>query len=94
MKAGQALMTIDPRQQQATVASQTATERQKKASFDYDAIELERQKKLFAAGVTSKEALDQAQQAYDNAKADYEASARNARYAGATAGVLHGSRAV
>jgi len=74
VKAGQVLMTIDPRQQQATVASQTATERQKKALYDYDSIELERQKKLFAAGVTSKDALDQAQQAYDNAKADYEAA--------------------
>src|SRR6185503_4904713 len=74
VKAGQVLMTIDPRQQQATVASQTATERQKKATYDYDGVELERQKKLFSAGVTSKEALDQAQQAFDNAKADYEAS--------------------
>jgi len=74
VKAGQVLMTIDPRQQQATVASQTATERQKKATYFYDGVELERQKKLFSAGVTSKEALDQAQQAFDNAKADYEAS--------------------
>ena len=74
VKAGQALMEIDPRQQQATVASQGATERQKKALYDYDSIELGRQKKLFDAGVTSKDALDQAQQAYDNAKADYEAA--------------------
>jgi RND family efflux transporter MFP subunit len=74
VKAGQALMEIDPRQQQATLASQGATERQKKALYDYDSIELGRQKKLFDAGVTSKDALDQAQQAYDNAKADYEAA--------------------
>jgi len=74
VKAGQMLMEIDPRQQQATVASQGATERQKKALFDFDTIELDRQKKLFAAGVTSRDALDQAQQAYDNAKADYEAA--------------------
>jgi RND family efflux transporter MFP subunit len=74
VKAGQVLMTIDPRQQQATVAAQTATERQKKATYDYDNIELERQKKLFAAGVTSRDALDKAQQDYDNAKADYEAA--------------------
>ena len=40
VKAGQVLMEIDPRQQQATVASQGATERQKKALFDYDTIEL------------------------------------------------------
>lgn len=74
VKAGQVLMEIDPRQQQATVASQGATERQKKALLDFSAIELDRQKKLFAAGVTSREAMDQAQQAYDNAKADFEAS--------------------
>lgn len=74
VKAGQELMEIDPRQQQATVASQGATERQKKALYDYDSIELGRQKKLFDAGVTSRDALDQAQQAYDNAKADYEAA--------------------
>jgi RND family efflux transporter MFP subunit len=74
VKAGQSLMEIDPKQQEAMVASQGATERQKKALYDYDAIELGRQKKLFDAGVTSKDALDQAQQAYDNAKADYEAA--------------------
>ncbi len=74
VKAGQALMEIDPRQQQATVAAQGATERQKKALYDFDAIELDRQKKLFAAGVTSRDALDQAQQAFENAKADYEAA--------------------
>jgi RND family efflux transporter MFP subunit len=74
VKAGQVLMTIDPRQQQANVASQGATERQKKAVLDYNSIQLERQKKLFQAGVSSREALDQAQQAYDNSKADYEAA--------------------
>ncbi len=74
VKAGQVLMEIDPRQQQAMVASQGATERQKKALFDYNTIELNRQKKLFEAGVTSRDALDQAQQAYDNSKADYEAA--------------------
>jgi len=71
VKAGQALMTIDPRQQQATVDSQQATEQQKKAVYNYATIELERQKKLFEAGVTSRDAYDQAQQAFDNSKADY-----------------------
>jgi RND family efflux transporter MFP subunit len=74
VKAGQALMEIDPRQQQATVAAQGATERQKKALYDFDSIELDRQKKLFEAGVTSRDALDQAQQAFENTKADYEAA--------------------
>jgi RND family efflux transporter MFP subunit len=72
--AGQELMKIDPRQQQATVESQRATERQKKALFDYHTVELERQRKLFEAGVTSRDVFDQEQQAFDNAKADYESA--------------------
>ncbi len=74
VRAGQALIQIDPRQQQATVASQRATERQKKALYDYDTVEVDRQRKLFEAGVTSRDAYDQAQQAYQNAKADYESA--------------------
>jgi RND family efflux transporter MFP subunit len=72
--AGALLMEIDPRVQMATVASARATERQKKAVFDYNAVEVERQRKLFEAGVTSRDAFDQATQAYDNAKADYESA--------------------
>ena len=79
VKAGQVLMEIDPRQQQATVAAQRATERQKKALLDYNTIELDRQHKLFDAGVTSRDAMDQAQQAFDNAKADYESAVERAR---------------
>jgi RND family efflux transporter MFP subunit len=72
--AGQVLMTIDPRQQQAAVDSQRATERQKKAVYDYNVTEVERQKKLFEAGVTSREVYDQEQQSYANSKADYESA--------------------
>src|SRR5438876_812472 len=72
--AGMQTMVVDPLHQTATVDSQRATERQKKALFDYNAIELERQKKLFEAGVTSRDAFDQAQQAYDNSKGDYESA--------------------
>ncbi|MGB6743610.1 MAG: efflux RND transporter periplasmic adaptor subunit [Terracidiphilus sp.] len=74
VKVGQELMVIDPRQQQAAVNSQRATEQQKKAVYDYNAIELDRQKKLFEAGVTSRDAYDQEQQAYQNSKADYESA--------------------
>jgi len=74
VRAGQELMDIDPRQQQAMVDSQRATEQQKKAVYEYDTIELDRQKKLFEAGVTSRDAYDQAQQAYQNSKADYESA--------------------
>jgi len=74
VKAGQTLMEIDPRQQQAMVNAQRATERQKKALYDYDTVEVERQHKLFDAGVTSRDTYDQAQQAFQNAKADYESA--------------------
>ena len=74
VKAGQVLMEIDPRLQLATVASARATERQKKALYDYNAIEVERQRKLFEAGVTSRDAFDQAQQSYSNTKSDYESA--------------------
>jgi len=74
VKAGQVLMEIDPRQQLATVQAQRATEQQKKAVFDFNTIEVDRQRKLFDAGVTSRDAFDQAQQAYDNSKADYESA--------------------
>jgi len=74
VKAGQTLMTIDPQHQVATVASAKATEQQKKAVFDYNTVEIERQRKLFEAGVTSRDAFDQAQQAFDNSKADYESA--------------------
>ena len=74
VKTGQVLMTIDPRQQQATVDSERATERQKKALFDYDTIELDRQQKLFEAGVSSRDTFQQAQQAFENAKADYNSA--------------------
>jgi len=74
VKAGQPLMQIDPRQQQAYVASLLATERQKKALYDYNQIEVERQQKLFDAGVTSRDTYQQEQQAYENSKADYESA--------------------
>jgi RND family efflux transporter MFP subunit len=74
VKTGQVLMQIDARQQHAYVESQRATERQKKALLDYNTVEVDRQHKLFDAGVTSRDAYDQAQQAYQNAKADYESA--------------------
>ena len=74
VKAGQALMQIDPQHQVAAVESQRATERQKKALYDYNVAENERQHKLFEAGITSRSVYDQAVQALDNSKADYEAA--------------------
>ena len=74
VRAGQVLMTINPLKQQATVDQQISTEAQKKAVLDYNTHELERQRGLFEAGVTSKQNYDQAVQAYENSKADYDAS--------------------
>ena len=74
LTAGQAMMTIDPLHQQAAVETQQATERQKKAVYDYNASEFERQKKLFEAGIVSRDAYQQAEQAYANSKADYESA--------------------
>lgn len=74
VKAGQSLMRIDPLKQIATVQSQQGTQEQKKALYDYTRIEEERQRKLFEAGVVSRDAYDQATQAYQNAKADYESN--------------------
>jgi RND family efflux transporter MFP subunit len=74
VKAGQVLMQIDAQPQIATVEADRATERQKKALFDYNNIEIDRQHKLFDAGVISRDAWDQAQQSFANTKADYESS--------------------
>jgi RND family efflux transporter MFP subunit len=74
VREGQILMQIDPARQEATVQSQAATEQQKLAVYQYNQTEVDRQRKLYAAGVTSRDTLDQAEQAYANSKADYESS--------------------
>jgi len=74
VKAGQVLMRIDPLKQLASVQSQQGTQAQKKALYDYNKIEVERQRKLFEAGVVSRDTYDQANQAYENSKADYESN--------------------
>ncbi len=72
---GQLMMEIDPIKQRATLESAQATEQQKLAVYQYNQTEVERQRKLFEAGITSRDAYDQAQQAFRNSKADYESSA-------------------
>ena len=71
--AGTLLMVIDPLKQQATVGSQEASRASKEANLRYASQQLERVKKLYAAGVVSKQDLDQAQTAYDAANADLRA---------------------
>ena len=72
--SGQPLMEIDPTKQEATVAAQAATEQQKLAVYQYNQLQVARQRKLFADGIISKDTLDQAEQAYANSKADYESA--------------------
>src|SRR5579872_471191 len=74
VRAGEVLMTIDPLKQQATVDQQRSTEVQKKATLDYNQNEVERQRKLYESGVSSKRDYELALEAYQNSKADFEAS--------------------
>jgi RND family efflux transporter MFP subunit len=74
VKTGQVLMQIDPAKQEATVQSQAATVQQMLAVYKYNQTEIERQRKLNAAGVTSRDALDQAEQSFASSKANYESA--------------------
>jgi RND family efflux transporter MFP subunit len=74
VKAGQLLMQIDPLKQFATVQQQQGTEAQKKAVYQYNQSDVERQRKLYEAGVTSKQAYEQAVQSYQNSKGDFDSS--------------------
>ncbi len=72
VSAGALLMQIDPVKQQATVGSQEASRASKLATLQYAEQQLGRTKQLYSAGVQSKQELDQAQSAYNAAKADLE----------------------
>src|SRR5205085_8011658 len=74
VKAGQPLMQIDPLKQEATVNTAEATQKSKAAQLVYARQELERRKRLAAEGVISRQELDQAQTAYEAARADVEAT--------------------
>lgn len=71
---GQLLMEIDPSKQKATVASSKATELQKLSVYQYNQVEVVRQRNLYQQGITSRDAWDQAEQNYSNSKADYDSA--------------------
>jgi RND family efflux transporter MFP subunit len=71
--AGTPLLQIDPLKQEATVSSQEASRAAQEANLRYAQISLERAQKLHAAGVISKQELDNAQTAYDAAMAQLKA---------------------
>jgi len=74
VRGGQVLMTIDPLKQQATVDQTRSTVAQKKATYDYNKIEVSRQQKLYEGGVASKQDYEIAVQNFENAKADWQAA--------------------
>lgn len=67
VRAGTALMQIDPLAQQALVASQEAARASQAANLEYARVQWEREQKLYAAGVASKQDFDQAKMTYDTA---------------------------
>ncbi len=72
VRRGQRLMEIDPTQQEAIVAQAQATEQQALAVYQFNQKDIARQRALFSAGVTSKQALQQAEQTYNSSKATYD----------------------
>jgi RND family efflux transporter MFP subunit len=75
VKAGQPLMQIDPLKQTAAVEQQVGSQAQANAAYQFNKAEVERQKKLFDAGITSRQAYDTAVQNFESSKAAYDASA-------------------
>ena len=71
--AGAPLMQIDPLKQQALVGSQEAARAAQVANVQYAQIQWERVKKLYDAGVVSKQDLDQAQTNLDTAQQQLKA---------------------
>lgn len=70
---GTPLLQIDPLKQEATVSSQEAARAAQEATLNLAKVNLERSQKLFAAGVISKQDLDNAQSTYDSAAAQLKA---------------------
>ena len=73
VKAGQALLQIDPIKQQATVSSQEASRAAQQANVALAKVSFERSKKLFEAGVIAKSEFDTAQSNYDASVAQLKA---------------------
>ncbi len=72
---GQLLMQIDPLKQVATVDQQAGSQAQANASYQFNKSEVDRQKKLFDAGITSRQAYDTSLGNFEAAKGAYTASA-------------------
>ena len=79
VKLGEPLLQIDPLKQEATVSSQEAARAAAEANKRYAQVSLDRAKKLFDAGVISKQELDNAQTTYDAADAQLHAMEEQVR---------------
>jgi RND family efflux transporter MFP subunit len=75
VKAGTPILQIDPLKQQATVSSQEASRAAQEANLRYAQTQLERERKLFEAGVVSKQEFDNAQTSHDAAVAQLKSLA-------------------
>jgi RND family efflux transporter MFP subunit len=72
---GTPLLQIDPLKQQAAVSGQEAARAAQEANVRYAQIQLDRSRKLYAAGVVPKQDVDNAQTTYDAALAQLKALA-------------------
>jgi RND family efflux transporter MFP subunit len=72
VSAGAPLMEIDPLKQQATVKSQESSRAAQQANLNWAKQQYERAQGLYAAGVVSKQDLDQAKTAMDAAQAQMD----------------------
>ncbi len=72
VSAGAPLMEIDPLKQQATVKSQESSRAAQQANLDWTKQQYARAQGLYAAGVVSKQDLDQAKSAMDAAQAQMD----------------------
>jgi RND family efflux transporter MFP subunit len=79
VKAGAVLMQIDPLKQVATVEAQQAAEQQQMAAYQYNQTDLVRQVQLYKDGIISKQAYDQAMQAFSNSKAALDSATAQTR---------------
>jgi len=73
VRAGQALVQIDPDKQQASVASLEATRVAREADLAYTSQQLARMRKLLDAGAVSRQELEQAETAHRTAEAQLAA---------------------
>jgi RND family efflux transporter MFP subunit len=73
--AGTPLVQVEASKQQATLASDEASRAAQAAALEYAKQEYDRQQKLFAAGLVSRQALDEAKSRADTAEASLKALA-------------------